>query len=79
MKYLGHLFLLLACYLWGGANAQRFVRFISDDGKEYYGDAILQQGSTDAAKSTRARVIRGDILADDFEITDHVKVRGLHI
>lgn len=56
-------------------NAQRFVRFISTDGKEYTGDAILPSGSTDAAKSTSARVITGDILGD-FKITTQVKVGG---
>lgn len=55
-------------------NAQRFVRFISTDNHEYYGDAILPTGTTDAAKSTRARVITGDILGD-FTITNQVKVR----
>ncbi|KAF5379401.1 hypothetical protein D9615_006573 [Tricholomella constricta] len=53
-------------------NAQRFVRFISTDNREYYGDAILPGGTTDAAKSTHAHVIKGDILGD-FEITDEVK------
>lgn len=53
-------------------NAQRFVRFISTDNREYYGDAILSGGSTDAAQSTRARVIKGDILGD-FKITNQVK------
>ncbi|KAF8075284.1 hypothetical protein FPV67DRAFT_1407961 [Lyophyllum atratum] len=54
------------------ANAQRFVRFISTDNREYYGDAILAAGSTDAAKSTRARVIDGDILGE-FKITNQVR------
>ncbi|KAJ3511050.1 hypothetical protein NLJ89_g4323 [Agrocybe chaxingu] len=53
-------------------DAQRFVRFISTDNREYYGDAILPAGSTDAAKSTTARVIVGDILGD-FKITKQVK------
>ena len=38
-------------------TAQRVVRFISDDGKEYTGDAILQENSTDARFSKSARVI----------------------
>lgn len=38
-------------------HAQRFVRFISDDGREYTGDAILPKGSTDARFSTSAKVI----------------------
>ncbi|KAF9445852.1 fumarylacetoacetate hydrolase [Macrolepiota fuliginosa MF-IS2] len=71
MKLLSHLLLFLSCCLWS-TSAQRFVRFISDDGKEYYGDAILPDGSTDASQSTQARLIQGDIL-DDFEITDQVK------
>jgi 2-keto-4-pentenoate hydratase/2-oxohepta-3-ene-1,7-dioic acid hydratase in catechol pathway len=54
-------------------SAQRFVRFISDDGNEYYGDAILPANTTDAAESTSARVIQGDILGD-FNITNQVKV-----
>jgi 2-keto-4-pentenoate hydratase/2-oxohepta-3-ene-1,7-dioic acid hydratase in catechol pathway len=53
-------------------SAQRFVRFISTDNKEYYGDAILPSGTFDASKSTRARVIKGDILTD-FSITNEVK------
>jgi len=71
MKLLSHLCLFLSCYLWS-TSAQRFVRFVSDDGKEYYGDAILPDGSTDASQSTQAHLIQGDILGD-FEITDQVK------
>ncbi|PPQ77849.1 hypothetical protein CVT25_015343 [Psilocybe cyanescens] len=54
------------------AGAQRFVRFISTDNKEYYGDAILPSSTTDASKSKSARVITGDILGD-FSITNQVK------
>ncbi|KAJ6578893.1 hypothetical protein DFH09DRAFT_1260627 [Mycena vulgaris] len=54
------------------ATAQRFVRFISTDGKEYTGDAILPPNDTDAAHSTQAKVITGDILGD-FKITNKVK------
>jgi 2-keto-4-pentenoate hydratase/2-oxohepta-3-ene-1,7-dioic acid hydratase in catechol pathway len=54
------------------ASAQRFVRFISTDGREYTGDAILQNNDLDASKSKSARVIQGDILGD-FTITDQVK------
>jgi len=53
-------------------NAQRFVRFISDDGKEYTGDAILPPNTTDAFFSKSAHVIKGDILGD-FTITKQVK------
>ncbi|KAJ6630126.1 hypothetical protein B0H10DRAFT_1985122 [Mycena sp. CBHHK59/15] len=54
------------------ATAQRFVRFISTDGKEYTGDAVLQPNDFDAAHSTKAKVIEGDILGD-FKITNQVK------
>ncbi|KAG6812818.1 hypothetical protein H0H92_000276 [Tricholoma furcatifolium] len=63
------LFLLFLPFL---VEAQRFVRFISTDGQEYTGDAILEPGTTDASKSTSARIIQGDILTD-FNITDEVK------
>ncbi|KAF5375855.1 hypothetical protein D9615_008193 [Tricholomella constricta] len=53
-------------------EAQRFVRFISTDDREYTGDAILPASTTDASKSTKARVIEGDILGN-FTITQHVK------
>lgn len=55
------------------SNAERFVRFISTDGKEYYGDAILPANTTDAFFSTSAHVITGDILGD-FTVTKEVKV-----
>lgn len=55
-------------------SAERIVRFVSTDGKEYYGDAILPANTTDAAKSTTARVIQGDVLGD-FTVTKEVKVR----
>ncbi|KAF5391430.1 hypothetical protein D9757_002031 [Collybiopsis confluens] len=60
--------LALAVY----ASASRIVRFISDDGKIYTGDAILVNGSTDASKSTRARVIQGDVLKN-FTVTSEIK------
>ncbi|KAJ7600719.1 hypothetical protein C8J56DRAFT_911097 [Mycena floridula] len=64
------LFALLFCF--SLVNAARLVRFISTDGKEYYGDAILPANSTDAAHSTQAHVISGDILGD-FTVTKQVK------
>ncbi|KAJ7938321.1 hypothetical protein B0H13DRAFT_1138761 [Mycena leptocephala] len=54
------------------ATAQRFVRFVATDGKEYTGDAILPANDTDAAHSKQAKVITGDILGD-FNITNQVK------
>lgn len=64
---------LLLCALSLAAEAQRFVRFISTDGKEYTGDAILPSNTTDASKSTSARLIQGDILGN-FTITKQVMV-----
>lgn len=40
---------------------QRLVRFLSNDGAIYYGDAILPTGVTDARQAKSARVISGDI------------------
>ncbi|KAJ7058210.1 hypothetical protein C8F01DRAFT_1149968 [Mycena amicta] len=54
------------------ATAQRIVRFIASDGKEYTGDAILNNGDTDTSHSKQARVITGDILGD-FTVTSQVK------
>ncbi|KAJ6469035.1 hypothetical protein C8R47DRAFT_801222 [Mycena vitilis] len=53
-------------------SAQRFVRFVSTDGQTYTGDAILPANDTDAAHSTEARIITGDILGD-FQITNETK------
>lgn len=49
--------------------AQRLVRFVSDDGQTYYGDAILDDGEADIARARHARVIEGDIFGD-HEVTD---------
>lgn len=40
---------------------QRLVRFLSNDGAIYYGDAILPTGVSDARQAKSARVISGDI------------------
>ncbi|KAF9472099.1 hypothetical protein BDN70DRAFT_998336 [Pholiota conissans] len=67
-----HLLSSLAFVLPLLVDAQRFVRFISTDNKEYYGDAILPAKTVDASQSKEARVITGDILGD-FTITNQVK------
>ncbi|KAJ7587187.1 hypothetical protein C8J56DRAFT_92749 [Mycena floridula] len=55
------------------AQAERFVRFISNDGKEYYGDAVLlDKANPDPLHSKTARIIKGDILGD-YKVTDAVK------
>jgi hypothetical protein len=71
MLFIPRILLFLSLSL--AVSGERIVRFISTDGKEYYGDAILPAGTTDAAKSTSARVIHGDILGD-FTVTKQVKV-----
>ncbi len=50
---------------------QRLVRFLAKDGRTYYGDAILPQGVSDLAKTTQARVIKGDIFGK-HDVTDQV-------
>ncbi|KAF8588234.1 hypothetical protein K439DRAFT_1384839 [Ramaria rubella] len=70
MRIIDNLSFLLGFSL--AVSAQRFVRFISSDGNEYYGDAILPAHTTDAAQSSSAKVITGDILGD-FQITNEVK------
>lgn len=40
---------------------QRLVRFLTHDGKTYYGDAILPKGVTDISKAKQAKVITGEI------------------
>ncbi|KAJ4001361.1 hypothetical protein F5050DRAFT_1803257 [Lentinula boryana] len=54
------------------ASAERIVRFVSDDGQIYTGDAILPEGTIDASKSTSARVIQGDIFSN-FTVTQEIK------
>ncbi|MCJ1471733.1 hypothetical protein MMC13_000373 [Lambiella insularis] len=49
----------------------RLVRFLAQDGKTYYGDAILPHGVSDIAKSTQARVIQGDIFGT-HDVTDQI-------
>jgi hypothetical protein len=70
--------LTVALPLFTSGNAERIVRFISDDGKTYHGDAILPHNTTDAFFSTSARVIQGDILGD-FTVTNVTKVSELLI
>ncbi|KAK2768822.1 hypothetical protein FQN54_000682 [Arachnomyces sp. PD_36] len=48
----------------------RLVRFLAKDGLTYYGDAILPSGTTNIAKATQARVIKGDIFGS-HHLTDH--------
>ncbi|KAI9834870.1 MAG: hypothetical protein M1819_002778 [Sarea resinae] len=53
------------------ATFSRLVRFLAKDGRTYYGDALLPSGVTDIAKTTQAKVIRGDVFGK-HEVTDQV-------
>ncbi|KAI9704212.1 MAG: hypothetical protein M1836_007073 [Candelina mexicana] len=49
----------------------RLIRFLSKDGRTYYGDAILPYGVTDLAKVAQANVIKGDIFGK-HDVTEQV-------
>ncbi|GAO15960.1 uncharacterized protein UV8b_02471 [Ustilaginoidea virens] len=49
----------------------RLVRFLARDGRTYYGDAILPNGTTDISKSKSARIITGNIFGN-HSVTDQV-------
>ncbi|KAM3503627.1 hypothetical protein MY11210_008646 [Beauveria gryllotalpidicola] len=51
------------------ASFSRLVRFLSNDGRSYYGDAILPHGESDISKATSARIIEGDIFGE-YQVTD---------
>lgn len=52
----------------------RLIRFLAKDGRTYYGDAILPQGTTDTGKTKQARVIKGDIFGK-HDVTEQIAVR----
>ncbi|CAK7205962.1 hypothetical protein SEUCBS139899_008742 [Sporothrix eucalyptigena] len=49
----------------------RLIRFLANDGRIYYGDALLPRGVTDIAQATQARVVRGSIFGQ-HTVTDEV-------
>lgn len=49
------------------------MRFLAKDSHTYYGDAILDQGVTDIAKTTHAHIIEGDIFGE-HTVTKNVAV-----
>ena len=51
--------------------SQRLVRFLAKDGRIYYGDAIPPAGTDDLAKTTKAKVIEGDIFGQ-YRVTDEI-------
>ena len=50
---------------------ERLVRFLAQDGRIYYGDAILPKGATDVGKAKQARIVVGDVFGK-HEVTDNV-------
>ncbi|KAH7035280.1 fumarylacetoacetate hydrolase family protein [Microdochium trichocladiopsis] len=51
----------------------RLVRFLATDGNVYYGDANLPEGEADIAKTTKARIITGNIFGK-HDVTDQVAI-----
>ncbi|ODV64439.1 fumarylacetoacetate hydrolase family protein ASCRUDRAFT_68414 [Ascoidea rubescens DSM 1968] len=50
----------------------RLVRFLAEDGKIYYGDGILPKHISDSSLVKEAKVILGNILSNNYSITDKV-------
>ncbi|KAK9470467.1 uncharacterized protein V1510DRAFT_405009 [Dipodascopsis tothii] len=59
------------------AAFSRLVRFISTNGKTYYGDAILPSGSTDARFATHAFRIDGDVLGEHAVTAEKLEIKKL--
>ncbi|CAK7272340.1 hypothetical protein SEPCBS57363_005081 [Sporothrix epigloea] len=49
----------------------RLIRFLAQDGRIHYGDALLPSGISDMAQATQARVIRGSIFGT-HTVTDEI-------
>lgn len=47
------------------------MRFLSKDGRTYYGDAILPKGITDISKAKQAKIIHGSIFGK-HKVTDQI-------
>lgn len=54
---------------------KRLIRFLARDGRTYYGDAILPQGTADIARTKQARVIKGDIFGK-HDVTNQIAVNS---
>ncbi|PHH65473.1 hypothetical protein CDD81_2253 [Ophiocordyceps australis] len=59
------------------ASFSRLVRFLAQNGRTYYGDAILPPGVTDVAKSCQARIITGDIFGKHDVLDQVVDIQRL--
>ncbi|KAF8475863.1 hypothetical protein BDZ91DRAFT_710472 [Kalaharituber pfeilii] len=53
------------------SSFSRLIRFIATDGKVYYGNAILPTGISDAAKTTKANLIEGDIFSAAARVNEN--------
>lgn len=51
------------------APFSRLIRFLANDGRIYYGDAILPSNTTDISKATQAKIITGSIFGQ-HAVTD---------
>lgn len=56
---------------------QRLLRFLAQDGRIYYGDAILTPGAPDLTGVTKARVIQGEIFGQHRVTEQIVEVKQL--
>ncbi|CRG87910.1 Fumarylacetoacetate hydrolase domain-containing protein 2 homolog [Talaromyces islandicus] len=59
------------------ATFSRLIRFLAKDGSTYYGDAILPSGTSDIARATTARVIKGDIFGQHQVTNQTVEIKKL--
>ncbi|EPE04187.1 fumarylacetoacetate hydrolase [Ophiostoma piceae UAMH 11346] len=55
----------------------KLIRFLSKDGRIYYGDAILPEGVTDLAQTKQARVVTGSIFGQHTVTNEIADVRTL--
>ncbi|PYH40531.1 fumarylacetoacetate hydrolase family protein [Aspergillus saccharolyticus JOP 1030-1] len=53
------------------ASFSRLIRFLAKDGNIYYGEALMPVGVKDVSKTTKARVIEGDIFGK-HHVTDQI-------
>lgn len=53
------------------------MRFVANDARIYYGDAVLPKGVTDISKAKKARVITGDIFGKHEVTSEALDIRFL--
>lgn len=59
------------------SHDKRLIRFLANDARVYYGDAILPHGVTDISKAKQARVITGDIFGKHEVTSEALDIRLL--